>query len=155
MFDYFYVCIAFNDNLNYDFPIQSYSFFKTIYEARNDAFLRSEICFFGYSHPELYLNYYNEIFVDIYKVPFGVDISTGENYIDIRAQFSGHFVRTIRSRKSLAIEIIQKYYKIYFKRKMDSIIFLQFALRKAIANPYTLLCRKRLLREFNELVQII
>jgi hypothetical protein len=47
--------------------------------------------------------------------------------------------------------IIQKYYRNYLKRKMDAIIFLQYHLRKAIANPYTELCRKRLLREFYEM----
>ena len=51
--------------------------------------------------------------------------------------------------KNLNINLIQKWYKLHFKRKMDSIIFLQCALRKAIANPSTKLCQKRLLREFN------
>jgi len=48
-------------------------------------------------------------------------------------------------------EIIQKHFRYYLKRKIDAVVFLQYHLRKAIANPYTTLCRRRLLREFNEM----
>ena len=48
-------------------------------------------------------------------------------------------------------EIIQKHFRNYLKRKLNAVIFLQYHLRKAIANPYTRLCRRRLLREFNSM----
>jgi hypothetical protein len=51
----------------------------------------------------------------------------------------------------LATLLIQKKYRKYLAKKIKAVILLQRAIKKAILNPRTELCQKRLLREFNEM----
>ncbi len=46
---------------------------------------------------------------------------------------------------------IQRKFRKHLKRRLEAALLIQKHLRKAIANPYTKLCRRRLLREFNEM----
>ena len=47
--------------------------------------------------------------------------------------------------------LIQRFYKRRYHRKLFAILVLQRRFREAISCPYTQLCRRRLLREFDEL----
>jgi len=106
-----------------------YTYFQNIYDAR--------------------LYSYNKTHVKVYYIPgneFEID-----SFVDIYNK--SKYITTYYQKKINAVMIIEKWYKLHFKKRMDSIIFLQCALRKAIANPGTKLCQKRLLREFNELLK--
>ena len=46
---------------------------------------------------------------------------------------------------------IQREFRKHLKRRLEAATVIQRHLRKSIANPYTELCRRRLLREFNEM----
>jgi hypothetical protein len=138
------MCLAVNDDEYNDFPIQSMNFFETIYEARISA-LDNTVTVISHN------GVYSTVFVDIYRLPFGENIYYGEDYINLKDHFMEYHVETKIHPKLRALQIIQREYKKYFKKKMDAILFLQYHLRKAIANPYTRLCRKRLLREFNSM----
>ena len=95
--------------------------------------------------------------VSIYAIPRTVNMAHANfnfEYFDVDFEdyrfriYSNNFVDKERNR---AKKIIMRYYRKYHKRKLDAVIFLQYHLRKAMANPYTELCRRRLLREFYEL----
>ena len=151
--NYFYMCVTLNSNPYDEYPVCSRYFFSNIVEARQHAKKKATIVFLAFNR-EHYL-YHNEIFVDIYKIPFGIDTYIGEDYDTICREFGDYYIDTYRDVKILAVKTIQKHYRIYFKKKMDSVLFLQYSLRKAIANPYTELCRRRLMREFSEFVIFI
>ena len=127
----FYMCLVFN-NKQYTY-ISPPRFFQNIYEARIYAITHAKI------HKildELYIN-----IGCIYKIAFNEDFDIGNEI------FNGYF-EMYRSRECSSVILIQKHFSIYFKRKMDAIILLQYRLKRAIANPRTKLCQKRLLREF-------
>ena len=101
-----------------------YTYFTNIYDARVYAYRKT--------HTKVYYIPGNEFEID--------------SFVDIN---SSVYITTYYQQKINVVKVIEKYYKLHFKKRMDSIIFLQCALRKAIANPGTKLCQKRLLREFN------
>ena len=106
-----------------------YTYFTNIYDAK----------LYAWNKTSRYKKYYIPI-----DDEFEID-----QIVDIFDKNTQKFIVTYYCNKINAIIIIEKWYKLHFKKKMDSIIFLQCALRKAIANPSTKLCQKRLLREFN------
>ncbi len=57
----------------------------------------------------------------------------------------------IKIRKAI---IIQRFYKKRFRKRLLAILVLQRRFREAIGNPYTQICKRRLLTEFNELNEI-
>ena len=127
------------------------------------------------------LTFFSEIFFDIYKASIyaykmsyqSIPNTTKSNYfmVKYRTIICKHnkvpkytfdeFIdknrpttiryAVVKHVKISCAEIIQRQFRKYLKRKLDAAIFLQYHLRKAIANPYTELCRRRLLREFNEM----
>ncbi len=128
-----------------------------------------------------YLVFYNKRFIDVYEaaiyaykisflpianiprnpspfIKYRTTIWSHDRYPDYTLDEAISPNRPITLKYSIIYHIvyrsartIQKYFRMYLKRKMDAVIFLQYHLRKAIANPYTELCRKRLLREFYEM----
>jgi hypothetical protein len=142
---FIYVVIASTDDILDDFPIYGMYYFDNRLKAINCAVLCTGI---RYNLKQL-----SEIYSDIYRVPLGTDISMGEEFIDLKRYYSHYWIKRVRPRITVAIETIQARFRAYLKKRLDAVVFLQFALRKAIANPYTQLCRKRLMREFNELIE--
>ena len=140
---YYYMCIAFNeDNTFYIQP----KFFKNIYEANvyaSNKAISIPLHFFS-------TNVYIDLSVGVFKIPYTFIADTEfEQYTELFKKYKMYHVSTKSSLECSSARIIQKYYKLRFKKRMDSIIFLQYSLRKAIANPRTKLCYKRLIREFN------
>ena len=120
------------------------TFFKTIYEAR----------VYGYSNAKRRPIYSENpdwltLGVCIFKVPFGAGIHC--NDISMDSNIWNYFIRTILDRESKAAKTIQKCYHRRYLKKIYAAILIQEHYRKAIANPYTQLCRNRLMREFSEL----
>jgi hypothetical protein len=125
-------------------PISRPNNFKNVFEARVFSCKHAKIHWFD--------NKYFVNHVRIFKIPFGKDVvmydDGGLDTIDLWLTY----FETKYSRKILAVSVIQKMYRIHYKKRMDSIIFLQLALRKAIINPYTPLCKRRLINEFYNLI---
>ena len=139
--EYFYMCLVYNTLQR--LPISRPINFKNVFEARVFACNYAKLHWFD--------NKYFSNHVHIFKMPFGKNIIMyDDGGLDTIELWLNYF-ETRHCRKSLAVSIIQKGYKEYYKKKMDSIIFLQYALRKAITNPYKPLCKRRLISEFNNL----
>jgi hypothetical protein len=140
-----YLVIASTDDILDDFPVYGMYYFDNLLKATNCAVLSTGVRY--------NLNQLSEIYSDIYRIPLGTDISMGEEIIDLKQYYRHYWIKRVRPRIILAVENIQRRFRAYLKKLTDAVVFLQHALRKAIANPYTQLCRKRLMREFNELIE--
>lgn len=142
--EHFYMCLVYSNQ--HRLPISNPNNFKNIFEARVFACKHATLQWFD--------NKYFSNYVRIFKIPFGKDVKSVAKqhnavllmYDNCRLDTSDlwlSYVETRYNRKTFAVYIIQKFYKIHYKKKMDSIILLQYALRKAISNPYTPLCKRR------------
>jgi hypothetical protein len=133
MTDSMFMCLVFN---NYNYENISYPrFYESIFAAR----------IYATGHAKLH-NVQGHLYINearIYEINYDVDF-------DFDNMLNDH-IEIYHSREVLAAKRIQKKYKEYIKRKMNAIIFLQYTLKRAIANPRTKLCQKRLLREFNSM----
>jgi len=131
MDDPFYMCLVFN---NYNRENISYPrFFQNIFAAR----------IYAISHAKLH-NVSGHLYINtarIYEIYYNEDFDL-DNILN-------HHIEIYHSHEHISAIRIQKHFKRYFKRKMDAIILLQYRLKRAIANPRTKLCQKRLLREFH------
>ena len=144
--DHFYMCLVYNNQQSQ--PISNPNNFKNIFEARVFACKHATLQWFD--------NKYFSNHVRIFKIPFGKDVKSvakqrnavllmyDRNRLDTSDLWLT-YVESRYNRKTFAVYIIKKFYKAHYKKKMDSIIFLQYALRKAISNPYTSLCKRRLI----------
>ena len=56
---------------------------------------------------------------------------------------------TVYEPLTAAAMVIQKWWKCIYQKRVDAANIIKEAVREAIANPNTQLCRNRLLREFN------
>ena len=140
-----YLVIASTDDILDDFPIYGMFYFNNRFKATKCAVLCTGVRY--------NLNQIAEIYSDIYRIPLGTDVSMGEDWVDLKQYYSHYWIKRVRPRILVAVEKIQAVYRARLKKRTDAVVFLQCALRKAIANPYTQLCRKRLMREFNELIE--
>ena len=149
MNQYFYMVVSLNTYPGDDYPIIGTYFFNSIYEAR--------VCAYAETGCPFFLDTYYEVYSNIYKIPYGQDITfgAGDGWINLKYDYHEYLVEKIRYKKVIAAETIQKYYRLHLLKKTRAVKILQRRIREAIANPYTELCRKRLLREFNEMVWVI
>ena len=138
MADNFYMCLVYN-NFQRD-AISHPTFFKNIFKARVFAFKHAKLHFFD--------NIYFLNKVRIFKFKYGQDSIVHDDHT---IEFWDSYVEGYNCPEIDAISVIKNYYIRYFKRKMDAIYFLQYALKKAISNPKTELCKRRLLEEYNEM----
>jgi hypothetical protein len=139
--EYFYMCLVYNNQQKV--PISNPNNFKNIFEARVFACKHSTLRWFD--------NKYFSNHVRIFKIPFGEDVVMYDDNTLYTINLWLTYSETRYNRKTLAVSIIQKFYKAHYKKKIKTIIFLQRALRKAISNPYTQLCERRLINEFYNL----
>ena len=121
----------------------SYERFEDIYSALIYAYKKSFIKFkpnipnnnlIGHQYRSVVrkyiIKYYNEVF------PYNDVIDT--NII-------------VYHDKIKKAKFIQKFYRKRLKRRLDCTLIIQRRFREVILNPYYLLCKKRLMREFNEM----
>ena len=114
------MCLIYNNQQSQ--PISRPNNFKNIFEARIFAYKHAKIIWFENKY---FMNH-----ICIFKIPVGKNvIMYNRNGLDTIDLWSTYY-ETVYSRKILAIYIIQK------------------ALKKAISNPYTQLCKRRLINEF-------
>ena len=102
-----------------------------------------------------------------HNIPKNVHFFPGYNYISVIRRFhikcyehksfyneyitSGNVNIKIYHNKIRKAQVIQRFYKQRLQKKLAAIILIQRNIRHAISNPYTTLCRKRLMREFLEM----
>ena len=141
---YFYWCILYED-----FSLDTEGAF--LFACPYDALI--------YAYKTLCRAYNPE--VSIYKIPRTLNMANANfqfEHFDVDFEdyrFRIYINNHVDKERYGAKRIIMRHYRKYHKRKLDAVIFLQYHLRKAIANPYTELCRRRLLREFNDIMKCI
>jgi hypothetical protein len=149
--DHYYMCRVINTDEHeiYSSPV----IFKNIYEATLYGYQKARRVR-RYAPVEYSDEYdWTTLAVCIFKVPFGVRLVTDD--ISIDSDIWKYYVKTVVDRETRAAKIIQKKYHYRYLKRIDSAILIQECYRKAMGNPYTLLCKRRLLREFNEMTNLI
>jgi len=142
--EYYYMCLTINidDHEIYDLPV----IFKNIYEANLYGYQKARRVR-PYAPPIEYD--WATLVVCIFKVPFGAKLITDN--ISHDSGIWDYYINTIADRETRAAKTIQKKYHRRYLKRIDSAILIQERYREAMGNPYTLLCKRRLLREFNEM----
>ena len=136
------MCMVFSNEQEKN--ISSPNFFKNIYSARIFAYKRAKrhivnIPALGYRNREVI------IYVRIFKIPYSHDafVEYSNSFV-----FWNNHIATIRDPKETAARIIQRMCRFHYKTKIRAVRLIQRNWRLIISNPYTLLCKKRLLREY-------
>jgi len=90
------------------------------------------------------------MYVKIFELPFGthVVIDDSDHTYAHYEMYQNH-LETVYDPATTAAMIIQKRWRVIYNKRFVSAVIIKRELRKAIANPYTELCKRRLLREFN------
>ena len=131
----------------------NYSFHKTMYQARKFAIKEAKIINIYKAESiwstDLIYNGLLSVFVFIFKIPFGRNIQLDD--ISIDSDIWDYYVDTVIDRETQAVKTIQKQFRIWSGLRYYAASMIQYRFRQAIANPYTQLCKNRLIREFNEL----
>ena len=138
-----YLCVKFDKNReNYS---GSHHFFQTYSDALKFA-KQLAIIVDRYDWTKRTYIFYVKIFeLPHYHYVIGdIDYYQG-NYDNHR-----HVV-TVYDTKTIATIIIQKRWRIIYNRRVVAASLIKRQLKWAIANPYTELCKRRLLREFEEM----
>jgi hypothetical protein len=148
--EYYYMCRVINtdDHEIYSSPV----IFKNIYEANLYGYQKARRVrkhyVIGYDEDD-----WVTLVVCIFKVPFGVRLVTDD--ISHDSGIWEYYINTIADRETRAAKTIQKKYHRHYLKRIDAAILIQERYREAMGNPYTLLCKRRLLREFNEMINLI
>jgi hypothetical protein len=96
------------------------------------------------------------IYVKIFEIPYGTHVVINENNLEDQwhYQMYQNHLENVYDSETTAAMIIQKRWRVIYNKRFVAAVIIKKKLRKAIANPYTELCRRRLLREFYELGNI-
>jgi hypothetical protein len=90
--------------------------------------------------------------VCIFKIPFGRYIPIySADFSSMDDEIWDFHEKTVWDRETKAARLIQEFYRERMEIKRASALLIQKVYREAIANPYTQLCRNRLLHEFNDM----
>ena len=154
--DNVYLCLKFDKNGKRD-SISTPIFWPTYTSAKNFAVTNAKIIrdwtspYLPDFPPKTFVFYYK-----IFELPYGIHVVID----DTDAEY-GHYemyqnhIETVYDPETTAAMIIQKHWRMVYNRRFVAAVIIKRELRKAIANPYTELCKRRLLREFSEMGQII
>ena len=126
------MCLIYNNQQSQ--PISRPNNFKNIFEARIFAYKHAKIVWFENKY---FMNH-----ICIFKIP--------NNVISIAKQRNAVLLMYNRSGLD-TIDLWSTYYETVYSRKILAINIIQRALKKAISNPYTPLCKRRLINEFYNL----
>jgi hypothetical protein len=139
----FYMCLVYNSatHLQVKLPI----FFNCYYLAYKFAIKEVKVI---NNFTTIFIPYTCILNVKIFKIPFNKHIHL------ICDQIYNQHIQTIYDPLTNAVLYIQKRWRIIYNRRLRAAIIIKKNLRKAIANPYTKLCQKRLLHEFNNMLNI-
>ena len=131
-------------NLTHD-ERESYSFHINLHDAR--------LC--GYREARVIENFTSErtgvqtLCSFLFNLPYGVNIDLDDFSID--SNMWDYHEYTIIDIRTQAAKKIQRRFRIWFGTRNEAATTIQSKFREAIANPYTLICRNRLAKEFKEM----
>ena len=142
------MCLDFDKTRGRD-SISNPVFFPNYTGAKNYALKTARIFEFGtqWTPRRTYIAY-----VKIFELPFGMHVVIDDSDHDY-----GHYemyqnhLETVYDPQTTAAMLIQKRWREIYNRRFVAAVIIKRELRKAIANPYTQLCKRRLVREFNEM----
>jgi hypothetical protein len=144
-----FMCVSINPRKpeNHGCPI----FFPTIFEANRYALENAKTTVLNI--PAIgYINKRITMCVCIFRIPYGRYIPIySADFSSMDDEIWDFYEKTIWDRETKAARLIQEFYRERFELKKSSAIIIQKVYREAIANPYTQLCRNRLLHEFNDM----
>ena len=89
------------------------------------------------------------IYFKIFKIDYGDHVWL--YYRNQKRLMYQNHIETVYDPKTTAAMLIQKYWRLVYNRRFVAAVIIKRELRKAISNPYTELCKRRLMREFHEL----
>ena len=89
------------------------------------------------------------IYFKIFKIDYGDHVWL--YYRNQKRLMYQNHIETVYDPKTTAAMLIQKYWRLVYNRRFVAAVIIKRELRKAISNPYTELCKRRLVREFHEL----
>ena len=140
-----YICYRY-DSTQGTVPLSCTTFFQRYNQAKKYALKEAKIIenFRSSFRPEIPPRTFI-FYIKIFKIPFGeqLDIHHYELYQQC--------IETVYDPKTTAAMIIQKIWKSIYNRRFVASVIIKKHVRKAISNPYTQLCKNRLIREFNQL----
>ena len=143
----FYMCLVYNSTTHSQVRLPI--FFNCYYLAYKFAIKEARIITtYGNNFTSIFIPYTCILNVKIFKIPFNKHIHL------ICDQIYNQHIQTIYDPLTNAVLYIQKRWRIIYNRRLRAAIIIKKNLRKAIANPYTKLCQKRLLHEFNNILNI-
>jgi len=120
-----------------DLPIFFYYYKQALKYAYKNAVIKSR----GNLNPFIYYN------VKIFKIPFKYHVCL--NAYD--ANFYENHIKTVYDPKTTKVMLIQKRWRLIYQKRVDSANIIKDAVREAIANPNTQLCKNRLFHEFHNM----
>jgi hypothetical protein len=99
-----------------------------------------------------YVNKQVTMCVCIFKIPFKREIPIyNPDFSSMDDEIWDYYETTVWDRETTSARFIQQVYRKRFRIRNESAAIIQERFREAIANPYTQLCRNRLLHEFEEM----
>jgi hypothetical protein len=147
--DSIYMCIRVNPYKpeNYGCP----SFHKNLFDANRYALNNAKTWVVNIPLIGI-INQRATMCVCIFEIPFGLDVPIYQpDFSSMDDEMWDYHIKTVWDRETSAARLIQNIYRSRFKLRVKSATIIQNVYREAIANPYILLCKRRLLREFNEM----
>ena len=146
------MCLQFDKNRQRD-SISNPRFFPNYTSAKKYAIKNASIL--ENWRPSLLPEFKERTFVFYYKIfelPFDQDVVIDDSDPDYpHWEMYRNHVDTIYDPKTTAAMLIQKYWRIIYYKRFVAAVVIKRHLKFAIANPYTELCKRRLMREFHEL----
>jgi hypothetical protein len=152
-----YICMTYEKNNSENRATSSPIFWPTYCMAKRHANKTATIIhdFWSPYTPDIPLR--NRVFfVKIFEIPFGENIAVNDwDTEDLEnLELYQYHVEDVYDSQTTAVFIIQKWWRKIYNKRLLAATIIKKRLCKAIANPYTELCRRRLLREFSEMGNI-
>ena len=146
----FFMCYKY-DSLRGDAPISWPVFFKTYADAKNCAIKEAYISEPKWLDTIDFMLPRCVFYMKIFEVQFGRDIviSHEEGYHNY--ELYDMCIETVYDPETTASMLIQKKWRRVYHTRLAAAAIIRKHMRKAICNPYTQLCKNRLMREFHEL----
>jgi len=112
---HFYTCVCINNIQNKMQPGTLPHFFNTVYEARDYAYRNAQRI------NESFINIYNDtVAVCIFKIPNGVPVEFGLNFIDTSdtSKIWNYKLETVWDRKTKAVKTIKRIFNEFHSKRL-------------------------------------
>ena len=145
-----FMCVRY-DLLRDDSPVGNPIFFQTKIKATIYAKKQAQILESRWSSVMMKMMPRCEFYLRIFEIPFETEVVVTHDVGYENYELYDQCIDTVYGPHTTAAMIIQKRWRRIYNTRFASAAIIKKHLKRAISNPYTQLCRKRLLREFNEM----